>query len=244
MTVTTGSGRPFAVFDIDGTVIRWQLYHAIFGELAKTGHISPQSFNEIRTSRMTWKKRAHETSFKKYEQAIIKALDEAILNINYEDYLSAVATVFQEYKDQTYTYTRGLIRSLKNQGYLLFAISASQTEIVELLATYYEFDDYGGSVYRVKSGKFTGQKDVLKNERKPEYLQHLIKKHNAITHKSIAIGDSVSDIPMLETANNPIAFNPDKILFERAQKSGWKIVIERKNVIYKLEPRDGTFILA
>ena len=26
--------RPFAVFDIDGTIIRWQLYHALADELA------------------------------------------------------------------------------------------------------------------------------------------------------------------------------------------------------------------
>ncbi len=27
--------QPFAVFDIDGTIIRWQLYHALADELAK-----------------------------------------------------------------------------------------------------------------------------------------------------------------------------------------------------------------
>ena len=35
-------GRPFAVFDIDGTLIRWQLYHSIADTLARLGHIEPK----------------------------------------------------------------------------------------------------------------------------------------------------------------------------------------------------------
>jgi phosphoserine phosphatase len=36
---------------------------------------------------------------------------------------------------------------------------------------------------------------------------------------------------MVET---PICFNPNKKLYEYAKRSGWKIVVERKDVIYDL----------
>ncbi len=39
---------------------------------------------------------------------------------------------------------------------------------------------------------------------------------------------------MLEFVENPIAFNPEDTLFEKAKEQGWKIVIERKNVTYEL----------
>jgi len=34
---------------------------------------------------------------------------------------------------------------------------------------------------------------------------------------------------------NPIAFNPDKKLKLRAEREGWKIVVERKDVIYQIQ---------
>ncbi|HSW37037.1 MAG TPA: HAD family phosphatase [Candidatus Saccharimonadales bacterium] len=238
------SPRPFAVFDIDGTLIRWQLYHAIADELAKQGHFKEADYQEVKQARMLWKRREHQDSFKDYEQALVKAVDQVILTITVDDLKQACQTVLNEYKDQVYTYTRQLIQELRSKNYLLFAISASQTEIVKLLADYYGFDDSGGSSYEIKNNRFTGKKQVLRSERKPDYLKTLVKKHNAIYEQSIGVGDSESDIAMLEVVERAIAFNPTKQLFNHAKSHGWKIVVERKNVIYELEPQNGPYILA
>ena len=37
---------------------------------------------------------------------------------------------------------------------------------------------------------------------------------------------------------NPIAFNPDFKLATYAKKKKWKIVVERKNVVYKIKDFD------
>lgn len=227
--------RPFAVFDIDGTLLRWQLYHATVDALAKAGKIDADKFAGARAARMVWKNRASDSSFKEYEKALVNMYDQAVQNISYDDYLAAVKRVFEEYKGQTYTYTRDLIRELKAKNYILFAISASQIEAVELLAKHYGFDDFAGSKYELKNGKFTGQKDVMFGGKKPLALEKLVKKHNASFRSSLAVGDSDSDIAMLEKVENPIAFNPNKLLFQKASASGWPIVIERKNMVYKLE---------
>ena len=75
-------------------------------------------------------------------------------------------------------------------------------------------------------------------------LQELVKKHRATMPGSIAVGDGSSDISMLEMVELPIAFNPEKKLFDYASAKGWKIVIERKNMVYELEKQDGRYILA
>jgi HAD superfamily hydrolase (TIGR01490 family) len=235
--------KPFAVFDIDGTIIRWQLYHALADELAKAGHLDPKEFDKVRIARMAWKKRERETSFNDYEQTLVNLIDRAITNIRAEDLQAACRSVLLEYKDQVYIYTRDLIQDLKTKNYLLFAISASQAEIVELLAGYYGFDDYGGSIYEVKNGYFTGRKDVLVSERKPVHLQKLVAKHGADWTGSVGVGDSESDIPMLSMVEQPIAFNPTQKLYEHATQNAWQVVVERKNMIYKLEPRDGKYQL-
>ena len=241
--MTEVTKRPFAVFDIDGTLIRWQLYHAIGDGLAKAGLIQPDSFAKVRDARMVWKRREHETSFHDYELEIIKAYDAAITNISVADWQRVAEQVFDEYKDQTYTYTRDLILELKAQNYLLFAISASQREIIGMLAKYYGFDDWGGSEYKSTNGRYNGQKYILKGEEKPKYLRELIQKHGATTDDSIGVGDSDGDIVMLNEVESPIAFNPNKPLFEHAKTQNWKIVVERKNVTYELEDGDGVYRL-
>lgn len=234
--------RPFAVFDIDGTLIRWQLYHAIADSLAKSGHLKKSIYDEVRNARMSWKRREHGDAFKVYESRMVEAYEQMFESLSVEQFLEAAELVFTEYKDQVYTYTRGLISSLKKQGYLMFAISGSQHEVVKMIADYYEFDDFQGTVYEQADGRFTGQKQVASHI-KQTVLQRLIKKHNATLKGSIGVGDSPGDIPMLEMVENPIAFNPDSKLFAAAADNGWEIVIERKNVVYKLEPKNNNYVL-
>lgn len=236
--------RSFAVFDIDGTVIRWQLYHAMADELARSGHLNPKEFQKVRAARMLWKKRAHETSFEEYERTLVVLIDKAITGIQVRDLEAACQRVMDEYKDQVYTYTRDLIRDLQAKNYLLFAISASQASIVGPVARYYGFDDFGGSQYKVKDGYFTGHKELLISDAKPALLKQMVSKHNARWQGSYGVGDSDGDIPMLEAVERPIAFNPTKKLFQHSTERGWKIVIERKNMVYELEPDNGRYLLA
>ncbi len=235
--------RPFGVFDIDGTLIRWQLYHATADALVRMGHFDKSLFDEVKQARSLWKKRAALQSFSDYEEKLVKTYASVLSNITVQQFEEAVDVVFEEYKDQVYRYTRELIKELKAKNYLLFAISGSQTEIVSKIADYYGFDDCIGSDFERKANKFSG-KVVSHRLSKHVILDSLVKKHNATYKGSYAVGDSESDISMLEAAENPIAFNPTKGLFEAAKEKGWKIAVERKNVVYELESRDGHFILA
>jgi len=236
--------RPFAVFDIDGTLIRWQLFHAIVDELGRQGHVSPDAYQTIHRARTQWKHRSSQDSFRNYEHQLVKIYDQAVANLPVNIFLQAVRAVFEEYKDQTYAYTRDLIGELKTKSYLLFAISGSQQEVVKLLSDYYGFDDYAGSIYQQIDGRFTGQYDILRAERKISALEAMVAKHGASHAGSLAIGDSEGDIPMLEYASDAIAFNPTQTLFEYARDKNWKVVVERKNMIYKLEPSHGSYLLA
>lgn len=234
--------RPFAAFDIDGTVIRWQLYHAVGDALAKMGAIGSADFERVREARMSWKRRAGEDSFRQYEEELVKVFDKELGGLEVVVVEQASEKVFEEYRDQVYTYTRDLIKSLKAQGYLLFAISGSPDTIVRKLAGYYGFDDFAATRYPTKDGRFLGTKE-LSLGKKPELLKALIEKHGAKQAGSIIVGDSEGDIDMLAMAERPIAFNPSKKLFQHAAAQGWKIVLERKNMVYELEPENDEYKL-
>ena len=235
--------KPFAVFDIDGTIIRWQLYHAIGDELARRGIIDADSFKAVRQARMNWKRRSGQEQFHEYEMELVRAFDQALPGLEVKVLKDVAATVFDEYKEQVYTYTRDLIRGLKAKDYLLFAVSGSPDVIVAMLAEYYGFDDYSATTYPAEAGKFTGGKDLAIGK-KSELLQKLIDKHGAELKGSLAVGDSEGDIDILAMVEQPVAFNPSKQLFEHAKQQAWPIVIERKNVIYKLETSSGKYVLA
>ncbi len=238
-----GARRPFAVFDIDGTVIRWQLYHAIVNQLIKQGALPQQVAEAIHDARMTWKRRTHNQSFAEYERTLVHAYHDALEHLRAEQFSDAVDAVFEEYKDQVYTYTRDLIRDLKAQGYLLFAISGSHQEIISKLAEYYGFDAAVGQQYEQQNGTFTGE-HTMPMHHKDTVLAELVTEYNATRQGSIAVGDSEGDIAMLEKVEQPIAFNPSAGLAAHAKTHHWQIVIERKNIVYNLEPRNGSYVLA
>jgi HAD superfamily hydrolase (TIGR01490 family) len=234
--------KKFAAFDIDGTLIRWQLYHALVDNLIKNGYEDPKAWEQIYLSRMNWKTRSHTESFKEYEHTLIEVYDQILTSISVEQFNEVARDVFEEYKDQVYIYTRELIKNLKAKDYLLFAISGSQQEIVKMIADYYGFDDFSGSIYAQKDGKFTGAV-VLPHLNKNIVLAEMAKKHNATFSGSYAVGDSIGDAKMMEIVENPIAFNPEKKLFEYAESKEWKVVIERKNMCYEMEHQDGKYQL-
>ena len=230
--------RRFAVFDIDGTLIRWQMLHAIIDRLGRAGHFSEPEYASILAARKAWKERKTEESFKEYEMHLIGVLVANLKQLHVKHFDAAVQLAFADYKDQAYRYTSQLIRDLQQKGCLVFAVSGAPTEIVALLAEHYGFDDFIGTDHLRSGASFTGEVMVAVRD-KPKHLRSLMGKHQVSLDGSIGVGDSEGDIDMLSLVEHPIAFNPSKKLFHHAQTQGWKVVIERKNMIYELE-HDGT----
>jgi len=233
----------FAVFDIDGTICRWQFFHAMGDMFAEHGFVTKTEHQKVLDAKATWKQRGHTGSYHDYEQAMVKSFMLALKRITPQQFDNIAAEVFETYKDQTYIYTRNLVHELKAKGYLLFVISGSPSEILMRFADYYGFDDFLGTIHHHKNGKFTGE--ITEHFRNKHLaMGTLVEKYNLTTSGSMGVGDSNSDIAMLKMVEQPIAFNPDKALYEHARKHGWKIVVERKSIIYELDEKDGQFVLA
>ena len=226
--------RKFAVFDIDGTIFRSGLYREIVFELVKKEGLPSKFWKELEAKHEAWRKRSHENAFSDFEKSMVDKIDLNLTSIKISDYDEAVGAVMEEQVENVYTFTKNLITSLKRQGYFMLAISGSQIELVEIFAKRYGFDDYIGQTYERGQEFFTGK--VLKTHNgKGQFLKKLVAKHRLSWRDSIAVGDSMGDIEMFELVEFPIVFNPDQRLYEKAKGNGWKIVVERKNVIYTLE---------
>ncbi len=234
--------RKFAAFDIDGTIARSALFFQIVDELIAAGHLPAEARVELDEKYERYRRREHQGAFYDYSEASVSILVNNMTKVRVTDYQRAVDAVVTRSGSYIYTYTRDLIRSLKKQGYFLIALSGSEMYSVQQFAKAYNFDVAIGEVYHEKDGYFTGQVDMVVHK-KDVHLKRLITKHDLTLKGSIAVGDTKGDIQMLEVVEHPIAFNPEQMLYQTAKQNGWKIVVERKNVIYELLASDGTYQL-
>jgi HAD superfamily phosphoserine phosphatase-like hydrolase len=235
--------RRFAVFDIDGTLFRWQLYYAVVLKLREDGFFNDIYAAKIDTAFRDWESRTG--NFHEFEKIAIDTWNDHLTQLPVEAFKSTIDSVLKRSGHKTYAYTLGLAKSLKNQGYFLLAVSGSQQEIAEPFVKLYGFDDCIGWLYEHKDGHFTGK--TLRNtiHDKAILVQEYVKTHDLTFTGSIAIGDSKGDISMLRLAERSIAFNPSQELLDEALKHDWEIVVERKNIAYTMKKGDdGHTILA
>lgn len=225
--------KPFAAFDIDGTLFRSGLYREVAFELVRMGAVPESILKKFADKESAWKKRAHGSAFAEFDEAVVEAFDKRLPRLKIAYFDLAAERVIKAHKDNVYVYTRDLVQDLKKKGYFLIAISGSQLEVVEPFAQHYGFDKWVGQRFERGDEYFTGH--IRKtHEGKGKHLKRLIEKYNLSTANSVAVGDSIGDIEMLSLAERPIAFNPEHNLHHIAEEKGWDIVIERKNMIYEM----------
>lgn len=223
------------VFDIDGTIFRSSLTVELVNGFFSAGIFPQKAKKEMEADYLAWRDRkAHYDTFtKKVIEIVFKYLPGAK-----KSKVDAIVTnIIKWQKDRVYRYTRDLLAELKALDYTLIAISGSPSYIVKRFADNLGFDIAYGLPYEVVEGVFTGQiLNMAPVEHKEKVLQSIVEKYslNPDFKNSIAVGDTDMDIPMLEMVGRPIAFNPNSELAQYARKKNWQIVIERKDVIYRV----------
>ncbi|MFZ1323691.1 MAG: HAD-IB family hydrolase [Candidatus Saccharimonadales bacterium] len=230
------AGKKFAVFDIDGTIARSALFFQVVDELIVRGYLPAEYREKLDEKYERYRQRTHAGAFNEYAQVSVEALLGNVHKLRAADYREAVDAVTAKTSKYVYTYTRDLIRKLKDQGYFLIALSGSEMYSVKRFTGQFDFDVAIGELYHEKDGVFTGEiEEVI--HKKDIFIKQLVSEHGLSYKSSIAVGDSIGDKEMLEIVEYPVAFNPEQRLYDLALKNKWKIVVERKNVIYELVPR-------
>jgi HAD superfamily hydrolase (TIGR01490 family) len=222
-----------AVFDIDGTIFRWTFIAELMQALTKKGIFSKSVIQQTEKVYFDWKDRRG--SWDDYITTVVNVTNSALGGVSEKEVDNVIKEIVFNKKDNLYVFTRDLIKKLKEKNYYLLAISASPEKIIAEFTNILGFDKFYGTVYEIKNGKYTGNElnEIFLNKHKT--LKVFLKENPQVTLKgSIGVGDSQSDISFLEMVDNPIAFNPEKTLAQYAKRRMWKIVVERKNVIYNI----------
>lgn len=223
-----------AFFDIDGTLFRSSLVIELLEGLIDE-EVFPKSAREYyEREREQWNNR--EGTYEAYIQAVVRAYMENIKGVFYGDVADTGRLVVARLSKRVYRYTRDLIHNLKNDGYYLIAISQSPKGILDEFCKSYGFDKIYGRVYELgPTDCFTGaiiDEHLIQN--KANIVHRVYSQQGFVAKDSVAVGDTESDIPMLELVETPMCFNPNKRLYDHAKRMEWKVVVERKDVIYEL----------
>lgn len=222
-----------AVFDIDGTIFRKNLAFELINELAWLGVFDKSVRNELVKHYSNWLD--HKGTYEDYRRALVKLYLQNIKGCKKEDVLRAAQDVVPFYQDRTYVFAENLIKKLKAENYNIIAVSGSPSEIVEEYNKHLKFDAVFGSVYEIgDDGLYTGGSIFEPTKDKSQVVRQYLIENNLTLDDSYGIGDTESDVTVLAMVANPIAFNPNSNLKEIAEKNGWKIIVEKKDVIYEI----------
>ncbi|MCE9541866.1 HAD-IB family phosphatase [Candidatus Kaiserbacteria bacterium] len=172
---------------------------------------------------------------------MLRTFEEILPRVSADEVAAAAQRVLNAKGTAHYVYTSSLIRKLKEDGRLLIAVSGSIRDVADPFAKSLGFDVVVCSDLEIVDSAYTGKRVRQTNKNKDKLLREVVEGNDATFEDSVGVGDTHRDIPLLELTTHPIAFNPNAALFEEADKRGWKIVVERKNMIYELVKSTGGY---
>jgi HAD superfamily phosphoserine phosphatase-like hydrolase len=178
----------------------------------------------------------HKGTYEKYRLALVDLYAKYIKGCKREDVLKASQEVIRFHEKRTYVFAENLITKLKKENYNIIAISGSPSEIVEEYnKKHLKFDKVFGSVYELDSdGIYTGNAVFEPTKNKGEVAKQYAVENGINFKDSYGMGDTESDASFLKLVDRPIVFNPNTNLKEIAEKENWRMVVEKKDVIYEI----------
>lgn len=230
----TETSKKVAIFDIDGTIFRSSLLIELVEALIDNGLFPLAARKKYEKEYQGWLDR-HST-YEEYINAVIKVFVANLKGIHYKDFAQVADQVIEQKKDRVYRYTRDLVHELRKKKYYLLAISQSPKSVLDRFCKDLGFDKVYGRIYELgPQDRFTGQvvdEHLIAN--KANIVKRAVEKENLTLKNSIGVGDTDGDISFLELVDQPICFNPNKVLYKYGKLNGWKIVVERKDMIYEI----------
>ena len=223
-----------AIFDIDGTIFRKNLHFELINELVWMRAFPVRVREALTTTYTNWLE--HQGTYEEYRRALVELYAEHIKGCSTEMVKRASTAVISFHQRRTYIFAEALINRLREQSYYILAISGSPQEIVEEYNhAYLKFDQVFGSVYEVDAtGRYTGEASFEPSKDKSLVARQVITEQHLGFKDSLAMGDTESDAKILEIVETPIAFNPNQNLKAIADANAWRVIVEKKDMIYDM----------
>ncbi|WP_246036725.1 MULTISPECIES: HAD family hydrolase [Cellulomonas] len=212
-----------AFFDVDNTIIRGaSAFHLAVG-LYRRGFFRKRDFLVFAVQQARYR------LFGEDREQIDEVRSRA-LEIMRGHSVAEVTAIAEDVYDEVlslriYPGTRALLDAHLADGHAVWLVTATPTEIGELIARRLGTSGALGTVAEHRDGFYTGRLvgDLLHGEAKASAVRALAEREGYDLAHCHAYGDSTNDVPILSTVGNPCAINPDRRLRRHAAEVGWPV---------------------
>ncbi|MBU0981653.1 HAD-IB family phosphatase [Patescibacteria group bacterium] len=226
---TPVNGEMAVFFDIDGTVSRNDNLEMLITEITDRDLLPEDKECIVEKARMLWKNR--DLDFEDYLKEVIEILPS--LKLFSEDILEKIAEdVVSGRGGHYHLFPWMLLLRLKMMGYKLIAVSGAPSFMAKKYLSKIGLFPWAlhSSEWIFDDGVFTGEIDLTILKNKGDFIEKTYKDVFDLSN-CIALGDTASDIPMLEKVGKAIAINPTFALAQKAEKEKWTVLLERKDLV-------------
>lgn len=230
-TPAPGSPRgsvPAAFFDVDNTIIRGASAFWLAQAMYSRGF-----FTIFDILRFSWHQIAYIT-FGENERRIAAVRRRALAIMSGRS-VAEVTALGEEVYDEVLAHrifpgTKALLDDHLAAGNQVWLITATPVEIGELIARRLGATGALATVAEQRNGFYTGhlRGEMMHGTAKAEAVAQLARAESLDLRNSYAYGDSINDLPLLESVGHPSAINPDPRLRLHAMNIGWPVRDFRK----------------
>jgi HAD superfamily hydrolase (TIGR01490 family) len=195
---------------------------------------------DVKPKYQRWDKRLGD--YDDYLLGMIEIYKETVKGLDKSQVEFIAKQVISQKGERVYTYTRSRLEWHRARGHKIIAISGSPLEIVREMSKKYGLDDYRGSTYVLDGeGRYTGEIIPMWDSiNKEKALLEMKEKYDIDLSVSFAYGDTAGDFSMLSLVGYPVCINPTRELLKKILpcelKEKVKIIVERKDVTYSIDP--------
>ncbi len=228
--------RGVCFVDIDGTLVRGQLWVLFITELVYEGLLPRIVLTAAEGPRRAWIERTG--PFSAYVEALLKSFksNKHMKGVAVADVQVVARRVVERYGNHLHVFPRQLILAAQDIGMVTAMITGTPTEVVRILAPTLGVTDFLGTEWPEVDGAYTWDPPKEWCVEKGNACCIIAKRNRCALQDSVAIGDTSGDILMLKEVGVPICFNPDQKLLSWAREHRVLIVLERKDVHVLLRP--------
>jgi len=212
-----------AFFDVDNTIIRGASAYHIARGLRRRGFFTRRdvlSFAWEQAKYLIFGESARQMNEVRDEAlSIIKGWSVAEMTSIAEDVYDEVLAL------RIFPGTKKLLDRHLSKGHEVWLVTASPVEVGRMIARRLGATGALGTIAEHQRGHYTGALvgDLMHGENKARAVRKLAKERGLDLTHSYGYGDSLNDVPLLETVGNPCAINPDIRLRRYARRRGWDL---------------------
>lgn len=163
----------FAVFDIDGTIVKESLGKDFVIWLNKKGMFSDEVLNEIYSAKKKYKKK--QVSYAEHQKEIMSAWAKGFKGINKTE-LEYQAKIFGENYNNFFSGSIQLVKFFRKKGFYCIVVSGAFEEAIHVIQPKFNFDLIVGTEFESRNRKFTGRMQEKMWHKKIK--KKLLKKNN------------------------------------------------------------------